>query len=86
MTIYGILELPKDRQKDTPMANYIQTLQTENAQKDAELRALYAGLTELKAYLTSDKFADDNSVQVRDVLTRLHEAESAAANAATTDL
>ena len=52
------------------------------AQNQAELAALRQGLEDLRAYLTSDKFADDKSVNTRDVLHRMYEITSAADDAA----
>lgn len=50
-------------------------------QSIAAMSALQAGLTDLRAYLTSSKFEVDSTVQVRDILARLATAESAATDA-----
>lgn len=54
--------------------NHIKRLE----QDRAELVALRAELRELRGYLASAKFAEDPTVQVRDVLNRLYEAEGRA--------
>jgi hypothetical protein len=61
--------------------NYITRLQSENAALTAELEALRSGLTDLRSYLASDKFATDSTVQVADVFNRLRDAENAATDA-----
>jgi hypothetical protein len=52
-------------------SNYIKRLQNETAVQQREIAALYEGLTELAVYLTSDKFANDPTVQTQDVLNRI---------------
>ena len=59
-------------------SNHIHRLQDELVSKDAEIDGLREGLSDLIAYLTSDKFASDTSVNVTDVLLRLREAENLA--------
>jgi len=54
-------------------SNYIKRLQQDGSLKANELEALYTGLTALCVYLGSDKFANDPTVQVRDVHTRIRE-------------
>jgi hypothetical protein len=54
-------------------SNYIKRLQEDGSVKAAELETLYSGLTALCVYLSSDKFANDPTVQVRDVQTRIRE-------------
>lgn len=53
------------------MANYIHTLQAENAQLRQDKAAALAALVELQAYLQSEKFAQDPTVQTTDVDNRL---------------
>jgi hypothetical protein len=36
----------------------------------------HQGITDLKKYLTSDKFSSDNQVNVKDILLRITEMES----------
>jgi hypothetical protein len=66
--------------------NYIKKLETTLRSRDFELETLRAGLLDLKVYLTSAKFSSpgelQNYVNVKDVLLRLAEAESSAADAA----
>ena len=52
------------------------------ARNAAELASLREGLEDLRAYLTSGKFADDKSVNTRDVLHRLFWIRSLADDAA----
>ena len=54
-------------------SNYIKRLQQDGSLKAGELETLYSGLTALCVYLSSDKFANDPTVQVRDVQTRIRE-------------
>jgi hypothetical protein len=60
------------------MSNYIHKLEDENNVLGVELCYLRSSLHNLRAYLLSDKFHLDTTVQVRDVLNRLDEAERVA--------
>lgn len=51
--------------------NYIHQLQKEIKEAKDEVRAHEMMLLDLKLYLLSDKFDDDPTVQVRDVLNRI---------------
>lgn len=55
--------------------NYINRLQAENAELKAELDRIREGITDLRAYLVSDKFSKDTTVQTRDVLHRIEEIQ-----------
>lgn len=55
--------------------NYIKKLESELRASQEELRQLKDGITELKSYLQSEKFWMDTTVQTRDVLNRLEEAQ-----------
>lgn len=57
--------------------NYITSLRAENVAQAGRIAAMQSEVTALMAYLTSDKFAVDNTVQCRDVLARLTEIRSA---------
>lgn len=57
--------------------NYIQTLIAQRNEAQQDRQALLDGITELRAYLTSDKFNEDKSVNSRDVLARLQEITGA---------
>jgi pyruvate/2-oxoglutarate dehydrogenase complex dihydrolipoamide acyltransferase (E2) component len=61
--------------------NYLQELKIARDGLSIELRVYHEAIQELRSYLLSDKFAEDTTVQVKDVLFRLSEAESAALNA-----
>ena len=56
--------------------NYIQRLQRQLAESEAARASLRCGIRLLRSYLQSPKFHDDTTVQVRDVLMRLEEAEN----------
>jgi hypothetical protein len=58
--------------------NYIHRLKDEKAATAAELRGLLEGLLDLMDYLCSDKFREDSTVQVADVIHRINEAKSRA--------
>lgn len=51
--------------------NYIAKLQSQVAERDADTAAYDATLRDLRVYLMSDKFHNDPTVQVRDVLHRI---------------
>lgn len=51
--------------------NYIKTLQSENADLAIEIAAYVSMLAQLRAYLCSQKFHDDPTVQCADVLRRI---------------
>lgn len=53
--------------------NYIKRLENENRVLGAELVALKTGLGDLRSYLESQKFYEETTVQVRDVLHRIEE-------------
>jgi len=59
-----------------PKPNHISRLTQELAETKAELSTLHQHLIHLVIYLTSDKFYQDPTVQVRDVLNRLTEARA----------
>ena len=56
-------------------------LLSELGAQEARFTALTDGLAQLSAYLQSAKFAQDSTVQVRDVLTRMAEADRASTDA-----
>ncbi len=56
--------------------NYIRQLKQNVAKAKAYETAMHEGLIQLKAYLCSDKFRTDTTVQVGDVLLRLEEIET----------
>jgi site-specific recombinase XerD len=62
--------------------NYIHRLQAERDRAQREVDALREGMRQLRGYLTSAKFHQDDSVNVRDVLLRLEELGAAATDAA----
>lgn len=57
--------------------NYIKRLQRENRAQAYALQLVRDEIQQLKVYLSSAKFADDTTVQVRDVLNRLRVVEDA---------
>lgn len=63
--------------------NYIHNLQDEVTALKARNAAMEEGLLHLFTYLTSDKFADDPTVQVADVLRRINVAREMANSAET---
>lgn len=67
------------------MTNYITRLENELREKTVELDALQRELNEFRAYLATDKFAVDPTIQVQDVENRLMAARHAASEAATND-
>lgn len=56
--------------------NYIKKLEAEIAARGSELVGIKCGLTDLEAYLQSDKFREDPTVQVKDILNRVREAKA----------
>jgi hypothetical protein len=62
------------------MANYIKYLEQDQAAQMAQVTTLETGIAELRAYLASDKFRSDTTVQVADVDRRLQEILSAGAD------
>ena len=58
------------------MANYIKTLQDENAQLRNDKAEAQQVLTDLLAYLESSKFVQDTTVQVADVARRIAPARN----------
>ena len=65
--------------------NYINRLENELAEKTTELDTLQRELNTFRAYLATDKFAVDTTIQVRDVENRLMDARSIANMAVTMD-
>lgn len=65
--------------------NYINRLENELAEKTTELDTLQRELNSFRAYLTTDKFATDRTIQVQDVENRLMDARNIASMAATMD-
>lgn len=59
------------------MANYIHTLQDENAELRGKLAETHDVICELCRYLSSDKFTSDPYVNVGDVFARLADAKLA---------
>lgn len=57
--------------------NYIKQLQNELLEVNAELAGLKSGLIDLERYLLSDKFFNDPTVQIQDVLNRIADARKA---------
>ena len=53
------------------MANYINTLQAENAALKATIARQEKDIAEFRAFLASSKFHNDTTIQVRDVDARL---------------
>lgn len=60
--------------------NHIHRLQADVNEGRTETTALYCGLQDLETYLTSSKFIEDPTVQVADVLRRIHKIKSHATN------
>ena len=58
------------------MPNYIQTLQKENEEYESKRQSALNEILNLKMYLTSEKFWNDTTIQVRDVLNRLDNIQS----------
>jgi hypothetical protein len=56
--------------------NYIQALEELDKIKNKRLDAYFDFLYEMKSYLQSSKFKDDNLVNVNDVLLRIKEFEN----------
>jgi hypothetical protein len=63
--------------------NHITQLTIERNGLSIELSAYFNSILKLKSYLLSDKFSVDTTVQVKDVLLRLQEAEQIALDART---
>ena len=55
--------------------NYIHRLEDEQRLASAELCGLRSGIEDLRRYLSSPKFHEDTTVQVKDIFMRLEEAE-----------
>lgn len=58
--------------------NYIKRLESDRAAGQQYRSAIESALTEIRAYISSDKFANDPTVQVKDIDTRILEALRAA--------
>jgi len=54
--------------------NYIKKIEGDEKVQSAKICGLMSGLLDLRAYLTSDKFAIDTTVQTFDVLNRIDAA------------
>lgn len=55
--------------------NYIKQLQADKSEAEIRLARWHEGVIILKQYLTSDKFYNDPTVQVSDILRRIGEVE-----------
>jgi hypothetical protein len=60
--------------------NYIKKLEQQNREKTRDIIAIQAELRDLVIYLNSDKFHEDTTVQVSDVLRRIAPALSLTMN------
>jgi len=56
--------------------NYIKRLEKENRELAAEVAGIREGHRELLRYICSEKFENDTTVQVQDVINRLRDVES----------
>jgi hypothetical protein len=56
--------------------NYIHSLRDKTDHLQAEVEQLTKGLASIRDYLLSDKFHENTTVQVNDILTRLEEVRS----------
>ena len=54
-----------------PRNNFIQRLQQENEEYESKRQNALNEIMHLRMYLTSDKFWDDTTIQVKDVLNRI---------------
>ena len=61
--------------------NYIKRLEADNKRRGKMIDAMEAELMDLRRYLTSEKFHEDPTVQVQDVLNRLENVTYAAVTA-----
>ena len=57
--------------------NYIKQLEQEKLILSAATQAALVGLADMMAYLQSDKFHNDPTVQVQDVINRINEIRNA---------
>ncbi len=55
------------------MGNYIVRLETGLAKQTLAIDGAWSALNRLKSYLESDKFHEDTTVQVKDVLLRIQQ-------------
>jgi len=53
--------------------HYVTKLKREKAEADAEAERLREGLRSIRSYVMSDKFHNDTTVQVGDIITRIQE-------------
>jgi hypothetical protein len=56
--------------------NYIKQLQDDKVRLAAATNAAILGLSDLVAYLSGDKFVEDPTVQVQDVINRIREIQN----------
>ena len=56
--------------------NYIKQLQDDKVRLAAATNAALTGLADMLAYLHSDKFVEDPTVQVQDVINRIREIQN----------
>ena len=58
------------------MMNYIKQIQDDKMRLAAATNAALTGLADMLAYLHSDKFREDPTVQVQDVINRIREVQN----------
>lgn len=61
--------------------NYIKQLEQDKLILTAATQAALVGLAEMMAYLHEDKFQINTTVEVRDIINRIHEIRNAMYNA-----
>lgn len=59
------------------MANYIKQLEDDKVRLSAATNAALTGLADMLAYLHSDKFHTDTTVQVQDMINRIRSTQEA---------
>lgn len=60
--------------------NYIKQLEDDKVRLSACTNAALTGLADMLAYLHSDKFTNDTTVQVQDIVNRVREIQNAVYN------
>ena len=66
-----VTSVERNGKNKMPRNNFIQRLQQENEEYESKRQNALNEIMHLRMYLTSDKFWDDTTIQVKDVLNRI---------------
>lgn len=66
-----VISVERNGKNKMPRNNFIQRLQNENEEYELKRQNALNEIMHMRIYLTSNKFWDDTTIQVKDVLNRI---------------